>query len=92
MLTSHAFSERANKRRALSRSSQKALSFIADEKRKGNITDAQAEVLRKYVVAAYIGEHLEINLEISLGAIVKKTHQLECKIDDVLDHMMRSGG
>jgi len=92
MLTSHAFSKRANKRRALSRSSQRTLSFIADEKRKGNITDAQAEALCKYVVAAYIGEHLEIGLEISFGAITKKTHQLEHKIDDVLDHIMRSGG
>jgi len=81
VLPSLALSKRVARRRALWRDSQKALSLIADEGRKGNITDTQAEALRWYLMAMYLSE-------IVLDEFVEETQQrLENKFDDLLEQI-----
>ena len=81
MLPSFALSKRIDRRPGLWRDSQKALSLVADEGRKGNITDAQAEALRWYLMAMYLSE-------IVLDEFVEETQQrLEDKFDDLLERI-----
>jgi len=66
------------------RNSQEILSLIADEERKADITDAQAEALRKYLMSIYLSENLQIVLE----PFVAGTQQrLEDKFDNLLEYI-----
>jgi len=84
MLTSRALSKRAGRKHTALRNSQEILSLIADEERKADITDAQAEALRKYLMSIYLSENLQIVLE----PFVAGTQQrLEDKFDNLLEYI-----
>lgn len=84
MLTSRALLKRAGRKRTPLRNSQEILSLIADEERKADITGAQAEALRKYLMSIYLSENLQIVLE----PLVAGTQQrLEDKFDNLLEYI-----
>lgn len=84
MLTSRALSKRAGRKHTPLRNTQEILSLIADEERKADITDAQAEALRKYLMSIYLSENLQIVLE----PLVAGTQQrLEDKFDNLLEYI-----
>lgn len=90
LLTSRrGFSKCIDRKRTPSRSSQEVLSLIADEKRKGNMTGAQAEALQKYLAYLYLSEYLQAALEPYVEEFVEKTQQrLEDKFDDLLEDIL----
>jgi hypothetical protein len=84
MLTSRALSKRVDRKRASLRNSQKALSLITGENRRGNITDTQTEALQKVVMSMYLSEYLQATLEPSVEEFVEWTRQqLEDQFDDL---------
>jgi hypothetical protein len=84
MLTSRALSKRAGRKRTSLRNSQDMLSLIADKERKADITDAQAETLRKYLMSIYLSENLQIVFEPFVG---ETQQRLEDKFDNLLEYI-----
>jgi len=60
------------------------LSLIADKERKADITDAQAETLRKYLMSIYLSENLQIVFEPFVG---ETQQRLEDKFDNLLEYI-----
>jgi hypothetical protein len=71
-------------KRSLSQDKRKALTFIADQEQKGNITGRQARMLQEQVMAVYLEESLRIHLKPSTERITRKARQLEHKIASIL--------
>jgi len=66
------------------RNGQEILSLIADEERKADITDAQADALRKYLMSIYLSDNFQIVLE----PFVAETQQrLKDKFDNLLEYI-----
>ena len=86
MLTSWASLKRVGGKRAPLRSNQETLSLIADEERKANITEAQAEALRKFAASMYLSESLQIVLE---PLFEETQRRLEDRFDGLLQYLSR---
>jgi hypothetical protein len=77
-------SKRADRKHTPLRSGQEILSLIADKEQKADITDAQAEALRKYLMSIYLSENLQIVLE---PFVVETQQWLEDKFDNLLEYI-----
>jgi hypothetical protein len=56
-------SKRLDRKHTLSKNDQKVLSLIEDERRNGNITDVQAEVLQKYLASSFLADYIQTAFE-----------------------------
>jgi len=74
------FSDRITKKRVLLQAKHRALRAIDSAVCDGSITTAEAEVLKRQVVAIYLTGSLRVGLERPIQETYRKTRQLEHKI------------
>ena len=80
------------RKRVLPSDSRGVLSLITDEKRKGNITDAQAEALQRQAMTMYFTEYLQNALEPSFEGLVDQMQRLEGEFDHLVEYVLQMEG